>query len=199
MKFGGHCGNYLSIYIQKSFVNNKCITHQWMCFSHLKIWHTSRMLVCENRHLFHELVTLLKYKKMKVQGRVKKLMPEESGVSKIGNPWRSQEFIFEWFDDPSQTFSDMALLRVRNEDIDRCNLQEGEEVIVDIRHNLNDYKERLYNNVYARSIEKVKAVTDTQQTVQAETHVEATAEQKAAMAQLEKMGESDGGEDDMPF
>ncbi len=133
---------------------------------------------------------------MKVQGRVKKLMPEEAGISKIGNPWRSQEFIFEWYDDPSQTFSDMALLRVRNEDIDRYNLQEGEEVIVDLRHNLNDYKNNLYNNVYAKSIEKVKAVAETEQ---AEKPVEATAEQKEAMEKLEKMGESDGEDGDLPF
>lgn len=95
---------------------------------------------------------------MKFQGRIKKLMPVRSGVSRVGNAWRSQDFIFEYFESDDERYSETVLMSVRGEKIDELKLIEGEDVIVDVRCVVKTYGERIYNEVYARTVEKVKAV-----------------------------------------
>lgn len=138
---------------------------------------------------------------MKVQGRIKKLLPVQSGISRIGNNWKKQDFILEYFEEPTDQYSDTVLLSLMNDRIDEYSLKEGDEVEVDVRHQVKAYGERVYNELLCRSVEKInKPKPATEQPAP-----QPTAEQQAAMERLKQMGEEaangqeGGSESDLPF
>jgi len=141
---------------------------------------------------------------MKVQGRIKKLLEPRSGVSAIGNAWRRQDFILEYFERPEDQYAETVCLQVMNDRIDEYDMHEGDEVIVDFGHRVNEYQGRIYTEMRIRSFEKVKKDSGTtagNQLAQAEM----TEEQKKAMEKLKGMGEqasngdANGSGDDLPF
>ena len=147
---------------------------------------------------------------MELQGRVKKLMDVRSGVSRVGNAWKAQDFIFEYFDNPEEQYAETVLLNVRGEKIEELSLHEGDEIEVDLRCTVRSYGERLYNEPYARNVvvvnsqwKKVEEAPAQQETEQPAP--QPTAEQKEAMEKLNKMaeeaasGNEGGSEDELPF
>ena len=143
---------------------------------------------------------------MKLQGRVKKLMDVRSGVSRVGNAWKAQDFIFEYFDNDAEQYAETVLLNVRGEKIEELNLHEGDEIEVDFRCTVRSYGERLYNEPYARDVVVVKPISQPQAATPPEQPApQPTADQQAAMEKLMKMGEeastgdSNGSEDELPF
>ena len=147
---------------------------------------------------------------MKLKGRVKKLMAVRSGVSRVGNAWKAQDFIFEYFDNDEEQYAETVLLNVRGEKIDELSLHEGDEIEVDLRCTVRSYGEKLYNEPYARNVVVVKSKwkkVEEEPAQQAPEHAaqEPTAEQKSAMERLKKMGEEaasgeeGGSESDLPF
>jgi hypothetical protein len=147
---------------------------------------------------------------MKLQGRVKKLMDVRSGVSRVGNAWKAQDFIFEYFDSAEDQYAETVLLNVRGEKIEELNLYEGDEIEVDLRCTVRSYGERLYNEPYARNVVVVNSQWKKVEEAPAQQAPEQpapqpTAEQKDAMEKLNKMAEEaasgkDGGsEDELPF
>lgn len=147
---------------------------------------------------------------MELQGRVKKLMDVRSGVSRVGNAWKAQDFIFEYFDNPEEQYAETVLLNVRGEKIEELSLHEGDEIEVDLRCTVRSYGERLYNEPYARNVvvvnsqwKKVEEAPAQQETEQPAP--QPTAEQKDAMEKLNKMaeeaasGNEGGSEDELPF
>lgn len=147
---------------------------------------------------------------MKLQGRVKKLMDVRSGVSRVGNAWKAQDFIFEYFDNDAEQYTETVLLNVRGEKIEKLNLHEGDEIEVDLRCTVRSYGERLYNEPYARNVVVVKSQWQKVEEAPAQQEPEQpapqpTEEQKDAMEKLNKMAEEaasgkDGGsEDELPF
>ena len=147
---------------------------------------------------------------MKLKGRVKKLMAVRSGVSRVGNAWKAQDFIFEYFDNDEEQYAETVLLNVRGEKIDELSLHDGDEIEVDLRCTVRSYGEKLYNEPYARNVVVVKSKwkkVEEEPAQQAPEHAaqEPTAEQKSAMERLKKMGEEaasgeeGGSESDLPF
>ena len=147
---------------------------------------------------------------MKLKGRVKKLMAVRSGVSRVGNAWKAQDFIFEYFDNDEEQYAETVLLNVRGEKIDELSLHEGDEIEVDLRCTVRSYGEKLYNEPYARNVVVVNSKwqkVEEEPAQQAPEHAaqEPTSEQKSAMERLKKMGEEaasgeeGGSESDLPF
>ena len=143
---------------------------------------------------------------MKLQGRVKKLMDVRSGVSRVGNAWKAQDFIFEYFDNPEEQYAETVLLNVRGEKIEELNLHEGDEIEVDLRCTVRSYGERLYNEPYARNVVVVKSQWQkVEEAAPEQPAQQPTAEQKDAMEKLNKMaeeaasGKEGGSEDKLPF
>jgi hypothetical protein len=143
---------------------------------------------------------------MKLQGRVKKLMDVRSGVSRVGNAWKAQDFIFEYFDNPEEQYAETVLLNVRGEKIEELSLHEGDEIEVDLRCTVRSYGERLYNEPYARNVVVVKPISQPQAATTSEQPApQPTKEQKDAMEKLNKMaeeaasGKEGGSEDELPF
>ena len=147
---------------------------------------------------------------MKVRGRIKKLFPMKSGISRLGNNWRRQDFILEFFAEPTDQYADTVQLSIMNDKIDEFALNEGDEVNVEVRHQVKTYGERIYNDLWVKSLEKVSSgtqapATDATAATQSEQPApQPTEEQKAAMERLKQMGESaasgeGGSEDELPF
>ena len=146
---------------------------------------------------------------MKLRGRVKKLMDVRSGVSRVGNAWKAQDFIFEYFDSPEEQYAETVLLNVKGEKIGELSLHDGDEIEVDLRCKVRSYGDRLYNEPYARNVVVVKSqwqkVQEAPQPAPEQPAQQPTAEQKDAMERLKKMGEEaasgeeGGSESDLPF
>jgi len=100
---------------------------------------------------------------MKFQGRIYKVFPVQTGTSSRGE-WMKQDFIFEYFEQPSDRYADRVLLSVMNDRIKEYDLHEGDEVIIGFGHNTREYQGRYFNDVRMYHFEKVKQVKATAQT-----------------------------------
>ena len=76
---------------------------------------------------------------MEFQGRILKVFPKQEGVSeRTGNPWATQEFVFEYFEHPTDRYMDKVLLRTFDEKI-MAQLKEGVEVKIGFGHTVRDF------------------------------------------------------------
>ena len=91
---------------------------------------------------------------MQFQGRIFKLFPVQSGTSSRGE-WMKQDFIFEYFEAPTDRYADRVLLSVMNDRIREYDLHEGDEVIIGFGHNTREYQGRYFNDVRMYHFEKV--------------------------------------------
>lgn len=99
---------------------------------------------------------------MQFQGRIYKLFPVQSGTSQRGE-WTKQDFIFEYFEQPTDRYADRVLLSVMNDRIKDYDLHEGDEVIIGFGHNTREYQGRYFNDVRLYHFEKVVHVDQQQQ------------------------------------
>ena len=90
---------------------------------------------------------------MKFKGRIFKVLDKRSGVSqRTGNEWVSQEFIFEYFENPTDRYSDRVVLDTMDADyIDK--IKEGAEVTVNFGHNVREYQGRYFNSLRVFNME----------------------------------------------
>lgn len=95
---------------------------------------------------------------MQFQGRIYRLYPVQSGTSANGKEWSRQDFIFEYFEQPTDRYADRVLLSVMNDRIKEYDLHEGDEVIIGFGHNTREYQGRYFNDVRMYHFEKVKQV-----------------------------------------
>lgn len=103
---------------------------------------------------------------MEFQGRIFKVLSQKVGTKSDGSEWRSQDFIFEYFESAEQRYADRVVLTVMNERIREYDLHEGEEVRIGFSHSCREYNGRWYNDVRIYKFEKVAkaapAVVDSQ-------------------------------------
>ena len=101
---------------------------------------------------------------MQFEGRIKKIVGTQSGTSAAGKEWTKQDFVFEFFENPNDRFSDSVALSIMNERIKEYDIHEGENVIIGFGHRTREYQGRYFNDIYIYHFEKVKLVgnTDTQ-------------------------------------
>lgn len=136
---------------------------------------------------------------MKLQGRIFKVMPVQSGKSQAGNEWRKQDFIFEFFENPTDRYSDKVLLSVMNDRIEEWDLHEGDEARIGFGHSVREYNGRWFNELRAYSFEKIKASGGASQAMEA---AQPAAEQPRETAAQTAAGQPRGTaekKDDLPF
>jgi hypothetical protein len=122
---------------------------------------------------------------MQFQGRIYRLYPVQSGTSANGKEWSRQDFIFEYFENPTDRYADRVLLSVMNERIKEYDIHEGEECIIGFAHTTREYQGRVFNDVRLYHFEKV---------VKVEQQPSATQQQQPQQAQL-----FDDKKEDLPF
>lgn len=122
---------------------------------------------------------------MQFQGRIYRLYPVQSGTSANGKEWSRQDFIFEYFENPTDRYADRVLLSVMNERIKEYDIREGEECIIGFAHTTREYQGRVFNDVRLYHFEKVK---------QTQAPTAETPPQQPQQAQL-----FDDKKEDLPF
>ena len=107
---------------------------------------------------------------IKLTGRIAEVMPVVEGISeRTGNPWKSQEYLFEYFAWSGARFANRMVARVfGEEDIAKFNLKQGEEVTLTIRFDANKSKDgtRWFNEIRINNVERPQSNQSTQQPAQ---------------------------------
>ena len=93
---------------------------------------------------------------MQFQGRIYKVFPVQSGTSASGKEWSRMDFIFEYFENPTDRYADRVLLNVMNERIKEYDIQEGDTVVIGFAHTTREYQGRYFNDIRMYHFEKVK-------------------------------------------
>ena len=135
---------------------------------------------------------------MQFQGRIYRLYPIQSGTSSAnGNQWSRQDFVFEYFENPTDRYADRVLLSVMNERIKEYDLHEGDECIIGFAHTTREYQGRCFNDIRIYHFEKVKQVgnTDAQTAQPAPT----MSTQTAAPQPAQPFPPQQNGDGDLPF
>lgn len=86
---------------------------------------------------------------LQLRGNVKQILEEQSGEGKNG-PWRKRDFILEI---PGK-YPRKVCITQWGDNIDKADVQEGEEVIVNIDIQSREYKGNWYTDVKAWKIER---------------------------------------------
>ena len=98
---------------------------------------------------------------MEFQGRIAKVLPMRQGTStRTGNEWYAQPFVFEYFENPTDRWSDKVLLSIMGERIREADLHEGDEVIVGFGPNTREWNGKYFNDVRCYKLEKVAKPAD---------------------------------------
>lgn len=145
---------------------------------------------------------------IKLTGRIAEVMPVVEGISeRTGNPWKSQEYLFEYFAWSGARFANRMVARVfGEEDIAKFNLKQGEEVTLTIRFDANKSKDgtRWFNEIRINNVERAAATQATQ--LPAQPQIEAPQAANAPQANnyppgFERPATSpeNGKDDDLPF
>lgn len=101
---------------------------------------------------------------MQFEGRVKELMPVQSGVSqRNGEPWSSQEFVFGFYETSDAIYEKEIVLKLRNDKIQQYNLQVGDKIKAKFGLGINNYQGRKYNEIYTGDIEILQRAQPAQQ------------------------------------
>lgn len=152
---------------------------------------------------------------MEFIGRIAKLLPARQGVSqRTGNEWKSQPFIFEYFEHDSDRYADSVMLETFDTNV-IPHLREGMEVRCGFGHKVREYTKQEGTVVHINDLRlyKIESVARGKQSVSAPaadggTGAKPAAAQPAKGAapfppQVDANGNpitnQGGGDNDLPF
>jgi len=92
---------------------------------------------------------------LQIEGTVKKILEEQSGSGKNG-PWRKRDFILE----TQGQYPKKVCITQWGDNIDKADLEEGEEIVAYIDIQSREYKGNWYTDVKAWKIEKGDNITN---------------------------------------
>lgn len=135
---------------------------------------------------------------MEFKGRINRVLPIQSGTTEKG-PWQRQEFVFEYYENQNDRWSDKVLLSVMNDRIKEYDLHEGDEVLIGFGHNIREWQGRIFNEVRIYKFEKVKGVAVVQQQTGLEQGDQPSGQAQQQTAPQAAIEQPKQGEDDLPF
>lgn len=128
---------------------------------------------------------------MEIQGKVKKILPLQSGESSRGG-WKKQEFVLE----TTGQYPKQVCIALWGDKIEQSNIQEGEDITASINIESREFNERWYTDVKAWKIQKgMVASNNTSSAPQAPASSNTPPPPSAA----DMPAQSDEMEDDLPF
>ena len=95
---------------------------------------------------------------MEFTGRIMKVLPPRSGVSKAGKEWKTQQFIFEYFENPSDRYSDKVVIETFDTNIME-QLEENATVRIGFGHRYEEYNGKYYNRLTMYKFERLDHTT----------------------------------------
>ena len=136
---------------------------------------------------------------VKLTGRIAEVFPAQSGVSqRTGNPWMSQDYLFEFFTWSGAQKPNRLKVRIFGEDnIKRHNLQQYEDnVTLTLRLDASKTEDgKWFNEVRITNVERVG-----QQKAAQATNVQQSTNSPQPQNNAPQGGENQGGGgDDLPF
>lgn len=84
---------------------------------------------------------------MEIQGNVMKVGAIQSGTSKSGTTWRTQEVVIEYFEFPSDMWTQKIVIQLRGDSIEDYHLQVGDKVRLRFGLNYREWEGRFYQEV----------------------------------------------------
>jgi hypothetical protein len=138
---------------------------------------------------------------MELQGRVVRLLPLKEGVAQsTGNPYKTQEFLFGFYESSDSIYEKNIVLNVRNENIEKYKLAENDKIKVRISLGCREYPQgsgKYFNDIRTGDITIIqKANARSAQPVNGQQANNNPQPQQNAP----QGGENQGGEsDDLPF
>ena len=123
-----------------------------------------------------------------------RLLPLKEGVSQAGNQYRTQDFIFGFYESADSIYEKTILLNVRNENIEKYKLAENDKIKVRISLGCREYPQgsgKYFNDIRTGDITIIQKA-GSQHTADYTVGKEATEEPQPT----EKQG---GEKDDLPF
>lgn len=91
---------------------------------------------------------------MELSGKIIAVLPAREGVSRSGNPWKTQEYVLETHD---QYPRKMCFNLFGADKIDQFNIQLGEELTVSFDIDCRQWQDRWFNDIRAWKVERVGA------------------------------------------
>lgn len=88
---------------------------------------------------------------MELSGKIIAVLPAREGVSKAGNPWKTQEYVLETHD---QYPRKMCFNIFGADKIDQFNIQIGEELTVSFDIDCREWQGRWFNDIRAWKVER---------------------------------------------
>ena len=135
---------------------------------------------------------------MELQGRVVRFLPLKEGVSQAGNPYRTQDFIFGYYESADSIYEKNILLNVRNENIEKYKLAENDKIKVRISLGCREYPQgsgKYFNDIRTGDITIIQKANAEPGQDYPQVNNNTQPQQNAATG-----GENQGGEsDDLPF
>lgn len=92
---------------------------------------------------------------MELSGKIIAVLPAREGISKAGNPWKTQEYVLETHD---QYPRKMCFNIFGADKISQFNIQIGEEVTVSFDIDCREWQGRWFNDIRAWKVERVANV-----------------------------------------
>ena len=142
---------------------------------------------------------------VKLVGRIAEVMPVVSGISeRTGNPWKSQEYLFEYFSWSGARYPNRMVARIFGEDdIAKYNLKQGEEVTVTVRFDANKSKDgsRWFNEIRITNVERPQSAKQPAQPQNAAPKPASAPQPNNNPPGFERpvTGDGNGDDDDLPF
>lgn len=94
---------------------------------------------------------------MEFDGRILKILPQRSGKSqRTGNEWVAQPFVFEFFEHPTDRYSDKVVLETYDTNIIPL-MQEGMACRCGFGHNVREWDGRTFNEIRLYKLELLNA------------------------------------------
>lgn len=84
---------------------------------------------------------------MEIEGNVFKVGAVQSGTSKAGNPYTTQEVVVEFFEFPTDMWTQKIVLQLKGHSIEDYHLNVGDKVKVRFGLNINEWKGRFFQEV----------------------------------------------------
>lgn len=84
---------------------------------------------------------------MEIQGNVFKVGAVQSGTSKAGNPYTTQEVVVEFFEHQTDMWTQKIVLQLRGHSIEDYHLNVGDKVKVRFGLNMNEWNGRFFQEI----------------------------------------------------
>lgn len=137
---------------------------------------------------------------MEFKGRIMKVLPVTSGTSQNGKEWKKQEFVFEYFEQQTDRYSDKVCLSIMNDRIAEYDLHENDEVLIGFGHSIREYQGRYFNELRLYKFQKLTQAQPEPKTAQGqERNPEPNSAQAQAAPNTAQAQAQQGDADPLPF